>query len=261
MQAMREEFTKPIEVAQVEWPGGEAVMHGHVETRAVGERVSGERWVVSRKFDGSLTYAGRLALPGSATVAPGETTVLQTIKNGEVVSFSVKLASNGREMLVKGENVGGRTNVERRLDGALLDTTTIEDRIALVDCGSVTGLVAMGFHRNPGAFKVLWFEGWDPAIGRWEMRLDKDASTHLVRTHDGEMVVGYAPDGSVVEVVRQRVAGRVQTKALETKVDDGRGLPMSPQKKAMAPKPAEASAPAGGAPRPQGGAEEPRRGG
>ncbi|MEY2746497.1 MAG: hypothetical protein RL112_1539, partial [Planctomycetota bacterium] len=136
-------------------------------------------------------------------------------------------------------------NVERRLDGALLDTTTVEDRIALVDCGSATGLLAMGFHRNPGSFKVLWFEGWDPAIGRWEMRLDKDASTHLVRTHDGEMLVAYASDGSVVEAVRQRVAGRLQTKALETKVDDGRGLPMSPQKKAMAQKPAEAAAPAG----------------
>ncbi len=246
MQAMREEFTQPIEVGQVDWPGGEAVMHGRVETRAVGERVSGERWVVTRRFDGSLTYAGRIALPGSATVAAGETSVVQTIKNGEVVSFSVKLASNGREMLVKGENVGGRTNVERRLDGALLDTTSIEDRIALVDCGSATGLLAMGFHRNPGAFKVLWFEGWDPAIGRWEMRLDKDASTHLVRTHDGEMLVAYAADGSVVEVVRQRVAGRLQTKALETKVDDGRGLPMSPQKKAMAQKPAEAAAPASG---------------
>jgi hypothetical protein len=236
MAELREEFTRPIEVPSVEWPGGEAVMHGHVESRAIGERLSGERWVVTRKFDGSLSYAGRVVIPGSATVAAMETSVLQTIANGEVVSFKVSMRSGGKTLVVRGENVGGRTNVERRLDDVLLDTTTIEDRIAFVDCGSVTAHLILGFHRNPGAFKVLWFEGFDPAISKWEMRLDKDPSIHAVRTHDGEMLVAYNADGSIKEAVRQRVAGRVQTKPLETKVDDGRGLPMSPQKKAMVPK-------------------------
>ena len=260
MKELREEFTKPIEVPDVEWPGGEAVMHGRVETRAIGERVSGERWVVTRKFDGALVYAGRLVVPGSATVAAMDTAVSQTIHNGEVVSFKVAMKSGGKELVVRGENTGGRTNVERRLDGILLDTTTIEDRIALVDCGSVTAHLVLGFHRNPGVFKVLWFEGFDPAIGKWEMRLDKDPSTHLVRTHDGEMVASYAADGSLKEAVRVRVAGRVQTKALETKVDDGRGLPMSPQKRALAPKAAEAAAP-GGTPAPKESKPAPKEGG
>lgn len=265
MQTLREEFTKPIEVPDVEWPGGDAVMHGRVETRAVGERVSGERFVVTRKFDGALVYAGRLVVPGSATVAAMDTAVSQTIHNGEVVSFKVAMKSGGKELVVRGENTGGRTNVERRLDGLLLDTTTIEDRIALVDCGSVTAHLVMGFHRNPGSFKVLWFEGFDPAIGKWEMRLDKDPRTHLVRTHDGEMVAAFNDDGSLKEALRVRVAGRVQTKPLETKIDDGRGLPMSPQKRAMAPKPAEASAPSddkqkGAKPAP-GGANPPGGGG
>ncbi|MDZ4773162.1 MAG: amidohydrolase family protein [Planctomycetota bacterium] len=237
---VRETLSKPIVVAEPELPTGDVVMTGAVETRGIGARISAEKYAVVRRYDGALTYSGRVVVPGEATVYGTETVVQQTIQNGDLVEFDVKVTSGPTVVAVHGTLVAGKMAIERRLNDRFIGTDNVSDRFAFVDCGSVTGVMVMGYHKAPGEFKVLAFDDLEPAMVLWQMQLDKNA-LHVVRT-PADMRVAYDDVGAIRELKRQVGNGIVQTLPLETKIVDGKGLPMPMSKRDAAPR----AIPAGG---------------
>ncbi len=249
----------PLEVLPPELPSGEAILTGCVETRAIGVRISAERFAVVRRFDGALVYVGRVRTRGQGDLPDTETLVTQVIEEGQLAAFDVSMRTGGKTVDVHGEIAGGRMNVSRKLDGIPIDNVPVQQRLALVDCGSVTAWLVLGYHRNPGAFQVAFFENYDPATGPWEMALDPETSTHYLRMLGSqEAIVKYDAFGMPTEVRRQSGNGTSTTVLIESKILDARGLPMPADKKARATK-RPATDVNGGAARPaEAGATEPK---
>jgi hypothetical protein len=237
---VKEALRKPLDVEAPDLPAGDVVLTGHVETRGLGTRISAEKYAVVRRYDGSLTYCGRVVIPGVATTPGTETTVMQTVQGGELVELDVKMISNRRTITVHGELAGGKFSIEQRMDDAFVGTHHLKERISMVDCGSVTAHLILGYHKKPGKSHVLFFDDYEPATGLWEMKLDQDA-LHLVRTPTGMMKVSFDEKGNIQEVQREAGNGILQTKPIEVKVVDGKGLPMSADKRALVPQAAKAA--------------------
>ncbi|MCY2961090.1 MAG: hypothetical protein NTY35_13095 [Planctomycetota bacterium] len=232
----REEFAEPLAVEAPELPAGDVILRGRVETRAIGVRVSAERFAVVRRFDGALLYCGRMRTPGQGSLPDTETIVQQVVAEGSLVGFDVSMRTGARSVEVHGETAGGRLNVSRKLDGLPVDNVPILQRLALVDCGSATAWLILGYHRNPGTFQVAFFENYDPATGPWELALDPEG-THLLRMLGSQQaIVKYDAFGLPTEIRRQSGNGVSTTRLLESTIEDGRGLPMSAEKKALMPK-------------------------
>ena len=229
---VRETLAKPLVVAEPDLPAGDVVLTGAVETLSIGTRISAEKYAVVRRYDGSLTYCGRVIIPGEATTYSTETVVQQTIKGGDLVEFDVKITSSTNVINVHGSLVAGKMAIERRMNDRFLGTDHVLDRLEFVDCGSVTGMLILGYHRAPGQFKVLEFADYEPATVPWEMRLDKNGLHLVVSQFTGEKRIAFDAFGGILEAKRQVGSGIVQTKPTsETKAVDGKGLPMPNSKK------------------------------
>lgn len=240
-QRVRETLSKPLVVAEPELPAGDVVLTGSVETTGIGTRVSAEKYAVVRRYDGSLTYCGRVVVPGEATRFSTETTVQQTIQNNDLVEFDVVIKSGTFVTEVHGAIVAGKMAIEQRRNDAFIGLDNVNDRLAFVDCGSVTSLLVLGYHRPPGVFKVLAFDDYSPTKALWEMRLDQDALHVVQAKFGGEMRIAYDDVGGIREAKRTVGNGIVHTKLVsETKAVDGKGLPMPASKKDLAPKPVPA---------------------
>jgi imidazolonepropionase-like amidohydrolase len=241
---VRETLAKPLPVAEPEIPKGEVILTGAVETMSIGTRISAEKYAVVRRYDGSLTYCGRVVIPGEATTYSTETVVQQTLKNGELTEFDVKITSGLNVFKVKGTLVAGKMSIERHQNDNFLGTDHVLDRLAFVDCGSVTGQLILGYHRAPGQFKVLEFVDYEPAVVFWEMRLDRNGLHLVVSQLSGEKRVAYDAFGGILESKRQIGSSIVQTKpTAETKAIDGKGLPMPASKRDAVPAPVPAGQP------------------
>jgi len=233
---VREALTRPLEVEPPTMPNGDPILSGYVETRAIGVRISAERFVVARRFDGALVYVGRVRTVGQGALPDTETLVTQVIEDGDLSAFDVSMRTGAKTVEVHGEIAGGRMNVSRKFDGIPVDNVPVQQRLALVDCGSATAWLVLGYHKRPGAFQVAFFENYDPATGPWEMALDPEASTHYLRMLGSqEAIVKYDAFGVPTEVQRQSGNGTSTMVLLESKILDARGLPMSAEKKAEAP--------------------------
>jgi hypothetical protein len=259
---VRAELAQEIEVGEPELPEGDVILTGHVETRAIGVRLSGEKFGVVRRFDGALVYCGRLRTLGQGGLPDTLTTVSQVISDGFLKAFDVRMSTGARVTEVKGEIAGGRMNISRSQDGLPVDNVPVLPRLALVDCGSVTAWLIVGYHRKPGEFQVLFFENYEPATGPWQMALEPDPTTHVLRMlGSGEAIVKYDGTGVPTEILRATGNGVARTQLIEAEIVDGRGLPMPADKRALAPpkdaaaKPTEAGSPPrqpdGGAPAPK----------
>jgi hypothetical protein len=247
------ELAKLLEVEAPPLPPGDVILKGRVETRAIGLRVSAERFAVVRRFDGALAYTGRVRTPGQATTLDTETLVTQVVEGGALSSFEVSIRTGLRLLEVAGQVAGGRMSVSVKLDGLPVRNDPLPSRLALVDCGSATAWLVLGYHRKPGApLQALFFDDLDPAYGPWEMALDPDGSTHYVRMYGNtqQAIARFDARGFPTEVVRTSGNGEAKTTLLESEVVDGRGLPMPADKKALAPKAPAAPVEAGaGTPR------------
>lgn len=219
----------PLAVAEPEIPEGEVVLRGVVETRALGERISGESYAVVRAGDGSLVYCAHVITPGSATVPDTDVALQETVKDGLLVGFTVEITMGRRVVSVQGIQAGNVLNVERRIDQVFQGNVPVRDPLAFVDVGSATVAIALGQRARVGPFKVLFFDDLDPAVGNWELRLDPDG-TCLARTQQGALKAKLAADGSIVEVQREQGRGVATTKPIGGASKPGSGLPL-PEKK------------------------------
>lgn len=220
---------KPLVISEPELPSGEVLLRGMVETRAMEERISGESYAVVRQEDGSLVYCAHVLTPGSATVPDTDVQMQETVKDGVLSQFSVEIKSGQRVVTVKGIQSGSVMNVERRIDGGFQGNVPVREPLAFVDVGAATVAMALAQRTRVGPFKVLFFDDLDPAVGNWELRLDKDA-THLARTQQGALKVQLGADGSIVEMQRELGRGLATTKPVGAAVKLGDGLPV-PEKK------------------------------
>jgi hypothetical protein len=205
---------QPLVVSKPAVPAGEVVLAGSVETRALGQRISGESYAVVRLADGALAYCSHVLTPGSATVPDTDLAMQETIRNGVLADFEVAITTGKRVVTVKGIPAANVMNVERRVDGLFTGNVPVRDPMAFVDVGSVTSAIALGQRTKLGRFQVLFFDDLDPAVGNWELRLDPDG-THLAKTHNGALKAKIAADGSVAEVQREQGRGIATTKPLE----------------------------------------------
>jgi hypothetical protein len=219
---------KPLSVPDPPIPDGDVLLRGTAETRGLGQRIRGESFAVVRAPDKSLVYTSRVLFPGSASVAGNDVEARQTVRDGALVGFEVKIKSAGRLVLVQGTQAGGYMNVERRLDGTFQGNLPVRERLSFVDTGSVTAEIAMGQLASEGKFKVLYFEDLDPAVGNWEMHVDK-AGVHVARTPAGAMRVRYAHDGSVEKVEREE--GSSVTTTVPVSIQSSNGGLAVPEKK------------------------------
>jgi len=217
------EAFKPLTVPDPPIPEGDLLLRGQVETRAMGQRIRSESYVVVRAKDGSLAYAARVLIPASASTAANDVWTVQTIRDGAVAGFEVTMKSGQHEIVVKGTHAAGILNVERRIDGNFQGNLPVRDRLAFVDSGSVTAEIAMGQLQAEGAFKVLFFEDVDPAVGNWDLRVEKDGS-YVARTHNGFLRARFSPDGSIEEVQREEGRGVTTARPLSSQAAKG-GLP------------------------------------
>lgn len=176
-----------------------------------------------RRPDQSLVYLGHMFTPGSATTADTDVEISQTIRDGDLAEFSVKITSGVHLVTVTGTLAGGTMNVERRIDGGFVDNTPRRERLAFADVGSATTELILGQRKNTGKFRALYLDDIDPVIGNYEMHVDK-AGTHLLRTPTGEMTVKFDAIGAPSESLRQQGRGLLQTRSVSSQAGPGAGL-------------------------------------
>lgn len=236
---IREAATRPLVVADPELPIGDVLLRGTVESRAFGTRLSAESYAVVSRPGGRLAYCGRALTPGAASVPDRELTISQTLSPaGDVEEFHVAIHSGDHTVTIDGTSNAGRISIERRLDGQFIHNIAVKDLLGVVDAGSVTTVLALGQRRTQGTFKALFFEDYEPAVGIWELRLDKDG-THLVKGHDGSMKISFDPNGAPREWAREQGNGIVETRGLSSQTPTGKGLPVATQKPSSTTPPAK----------------------
>ncbi|MFN0244607.1 MAG: amidohydrolase family protein [Planctomycetota bacterium] len=230
---IREAAGRPLAVADPELPIGDVLLRGTTESRAFGIRISAESFAVVQRPGGRRAYCGRVFTPGAASAPDRELTITQTLTpEGVVEEFHVAIRSGGLTITVDGVPNAGRISIERRVDGRFVHNIAVKDVLGVVDAGSVTAALVLGQRRTQGTFKALFFDDYEPAIGIWELRLDKDG-THLVKGHDGRnMKVAFEPNGAVREWAREQGNGVVETRGLSVQAPTGSGLPVPAAKPA-----------------------------
>lgn len=227
---------QPIEVEPPVVPDGDLVLRGRAETRATALRLSGERFAVVRRFDGALVYTGRVRVIGQGAMPDTETTVTQVIVDGALNAFDLSMRTGANVVEYHAETAGGRLNWTCTNNGLPYRNGSILERIAFVDCGSVTNWLILGYHRQPGRFDALFLDGTDLARGVWEMAVDPEL-THLCRIYGGQQAIArYEARGTPRDLERATGNGTTKTVVTELEVADGRGLPFSAEKKAAAEK-------------------------
>jgi hypothetical protein len=232
---LQSEMFQPLPVAEPVVPEGDVLLRGTMETRAHGERLSGESFAVVRAKDASLVYASRAVVGGSASTPSSEVETRQTIREGSLAGFQVKIRAGTRVVELTGTLAGGSLNVERRVDGSFEGTIPVKDRLAFLDTGSVTALIALGQQTVEGKLKVLFFEDLEPAVGVWEMHVDRaqtDAQSKmlLAKTHVGALTAKFAADGALVEIRREEGNTITTTRPLSGQAAKG-GLPVPEKSK------------------------------
>jgi hypothetical protein len=227
---LQTETFQPLAVADPAIPEGDVLLRGTTETRALGERLSGESFAVVRAKDQSLVYASRLVVQGSASTPTSEVEAQQTIRDGSLAGFRVKIRAGTRLVELTGTMAAGLMNVERRVDGGFEGTIPVKDRLAFLDTGSVTAVIALGQRVAEGTFKALFFEDLEPAVGLWEMHVDPAKSDArgkllLAKTHSGALTAQFGADGALVEIRREEGNTITTTRPLSVQAAKG-GLPL-----------------------------------
>ncbi len=226
---------KPLVLEPPSAPPGEPLLSGMVETRFQGQRISGERYVVSRMSDGALVYASHMLTFGSASTADTDCQSLQKIQNGRLVELDMTVSSPPRVVTLKGTLAGGTLNIERHLNGVFNDMPRIRESAAFLEYGSVLSDLILGQSVKPGEFGALFLQDFEFATSStWDLRVDPETGQHLLRGPLGARVVEFGADGAVQKSVRESGRSELVTTLLEDKPVKA-GLPV-PKKQNPEPK-------------------------
>jgi len=218
---------KPLALKPPTAPPGELLLSGMVETRYQNQRLSGERFAVSRMSDGALVFAGRTLTLGSASVADTECESMQKIQGGRVVEFALTVTTGPRVITMKGTLAGGTLNIERRMNGVYNDMPRIRESSAFIEYGSVLTDLILGQCVKPGEFNALFLADFEVATSeKWDLRVDPANGNHYLRGPIGERAVSFAADGAPKLSLREVGNGSLtRTLVEDTPVKSGLPVP------------------------------------
>lgn len=224
MQALRAAQAVPIKVEPPELPEGAVALQGRVEVYSVGVRIRAERYAVVKEPDGSLTYCGRTSYRTEGDAPSREMDVLQRTRAGKLDEFIVSLTSGEDVIRSHGIWVAETMRIERRMNGTLVDTKRVRDRLTCVDVGSVTSLLILTQLVSEEPFQIVTFhELLEPELALWVMGFGgNEGLVHYVRTHKGAITFQNSALGSV-ELSRSAVGGGTVDMVLTE--EDGLGGP------------------------------------
>lgn len=243
----REALDAPMDLDRPDLPEGAApLLAGTAETRVFGLRTAVERYIVARHEDGYV-YAMRRRPTRGLGMPDAETSLTQTIVDDQLSRFELQVTSGGTVYRVEGVRIGGQFRIERRVDGAQVDTNSTSRRPMFLDVGSVLPAMIMAKHRGPGEATMMYFEGMDPMESTWTSQL-RENGLFVIGTPTGGMVAGFAKDGSLSKSQRQRGNDVERVESVEVKSFGGPGLSLPEDRVFQGEaEPAEASAPSGDA--------------
>jgi hypothetical protein len=252
MAARHEAEVRPLEVAKPDRPAGEIVMEGFVESRVNGIRISAERWCVVREPDGVLAFCGRVVTPPDADFQGSDMNVIQRVRDGRLAGFQLALRQAGSELLLTGIWAGERFNLERRLDGAFIDSKRAMERVVGIDAGTITTAMVLGHLDRSGSMPALKLhEEFEPEVVTWQLEV-APGGVHLLRMSAGGMGFDFEPSGAI-RALKQQINGQeVSLQRLELTTFGGPGLPVLAKQPTLEPNPDAGSeapappAPAGG---------------
>lgn len=247
--AAREALATPLAVDPPPTPEGAVVLEGLVETLALSQKVSAERFRVVRVPDGRIAYCGRILQSKGATDGTpltGEVTVVQWTRDGQLDEFRLELRIGDSSLTCEGTWTAGRLQIHREADGVYLANQTVTERPVCLELGSVTTLLMLGQRELARPFPVLVFhESLEPELVNWIQELD-DRGDHQVRTHLGRMAFRFEEHGAPSLSRVQVGTAVIETRLREVDTRGGPGLPLPASKRRAAPAPVEAGAGSGG---------------
>ncbi len=259
--ATRERLAKPIEVAEPEVPAGEVVLAGIADVWSFGWVIRAERYAVVREPDGALTYCSRTQYREIEGQEPMEMEVLQRTREGKLDEYRVVLKTKSDAISSQGLWTAQQFRIERRMNGKLVDTKRVRNRVTCLDASSVTSLLLLAQVDRPEPFQVISLhETLEPELLQWAMRVGgTETVEHQILTHKG-LIPFRNTDAGSVELARYVVGGGIIELTLrEEETFGGPGLPLPERKlelmrqareaaaaaEAAAAKEAEEGAPAG----------------
>lgn len=255
---VREENLRPIAIPLPELPEGDLILSGQVSTRSLGTRLSSERFAVVRRLDGSYSFRGRMAIPGTARYDPSTLDIEQVVVDGRLTEFRLRALTGKEELVVQGRWDSGRFTYRRYLNGQTLDTKSSANRSVAISMDhisdSITTAFVVGQLENDA---VKWATAlaavYEPVEIRWELQTSETGSRVIRTSEGGVMEIQYDERGVPVGWVRV-FGGRQSATVLErAETYGGPGLPVRFRRSA----PVEAAAEQGaGGPEEAGGGVE-----
>lgn len=206
---------QPLKLAPPPTPPGELLLSGLVETRYAGQRISGERYLLSRTSDGALVVASRMLTFGTASTADTECTSRQKVLGGRLVELELSIQSGPRVVLIQGTLAGGQLNLETRLNGVFQGSAHVRLGVPFLDFGSATTDLILGQCVQPGTFHTIFLDDFSTNEGDWMLAVEPQTGRHLVRTAMGGRIVEYAPDGAPKTCVYESGRGELTRTLLE----------------------------------------------
>lgn len=226
MEARHQAEVAPLEVAAPSRPEGEVVMEGFLESRTNGIRVSAERWCVVREPDGTLAFCGRVITPPEADFAGSDLNVIQRVVDGKLSGFQTTLTQGDSKLMLTGLWAGQRFNMERRLDGAFVDSMRSMERPVSVDVGSVTTAMVLGHLDRTGTMPgIKLHEEFEPEVVPWALEIAPQG-VHLMRLSTGGMGFDFDETGAIRILKRQVGSAELLVQHIEKSTFGGPGLPV-----------------------------------
>lgn len=231
--ALREALAAPITVEPPPLPPeGVPILEGLVETRALGQRVSAERFRVVRLEGERVAFMGHVVFPRIGEESQRDMLVSQVTDRGELASIAIAFRDGERMLRHEGIWSGGSWRMRRVLDDQPLDLLTTREHPVAVDVGSVTLHLLLGQAPFSERFPVIVFhEGLEPESVMWSMEAD-DRGNHQVRTHLGRKAFRFNEFGALEKALTAVGESRVETVLLESSALGGAGLVLPAEKRA-----------------------------
>ena len=222
----RGEAAAPLEIPEPDLPEGSVLVRGYSEAESAAGRISGERWAIVRRLDRRIAFCGR-----AVNAQRAEVDVEQVIGGeGRLQTFRVAIRHGGHELVVRGMLTAGQMRVERRYDGAHVDTRAAQQTISAVDVGSVTAQMLLAHTRSEGELFVLRFhEGLELEVAQWKLELSPDGR-HLLSTPGGPKFSSFREDGALELMLQRQGNAFVRTSSRNIDTLGGPGLPLPPEK-------------------------------
>ncbi|MEW6074578.1 MAG: amidohydrolase family protein [Planctomycetota bacterium] len=253
-RAARELLARPLAVADPPRPEGAVVLSGQVESHALRQRTSAERFLVVQLPDDNVAITGRVVFPAAGGPAT-EMTVEQVLAGGQLERFRVVARQGEQELACEGIRFEESFRLRRLVNGqAVQGTEVARGRIRALDAGSVTLLLVLGQIAVEGEyvdFPVLTLhEMLAGETANWRLAIGPKGD-HQVRTHVGRLAFRFDEKGAPLLQRTQVGQGVTETVLLSADAFGGAGFPLPAATAeriaaARAQPAAEAEAPAGG---------------